>query len=83
MNESLKLTPELLKYLQTEGYCCLFRRFGETVFEPRKENIDELAGEINTAPMREDELITISDALSQFDELELEDQELANIFEVG
>ncbi|MBL7706847.1 MAG: hypothetical protein JNM21_14970 [Taibaiella sp.] len=82
MNESLKITPELLTYLQAAGYCCLLRRFGETVFEPRKDNIDELIEQINTAPMREDELIEISDALSQFDELELDGRELANIFEV-
>lgn len=82
MKQTLSLTIELLTYLQGEGYQFIVLRYGANVFEPRKEDVDDIVEILNLAPMHEDDAIAIEDAITQFDELELAEKEILNVFNI-
>lgn len=82
MAQPLKITIELLKYIQAEGYQSLLLKFGKQNYIPRKEGADELMGNSSTVPLKEDEILSVSDAINFFHELELENQYIFNIFEI-
>ncbi|WP_313491923.1 MULTISPECIES: hypothetical protein [Sphingobacterium] len=81
MAEPLQITIELLNYLQAAGYQSLLLKFGDQVYIPRKEKANELMEIISTVPFKEDDILSVSDAINMFYELDLETQYISNIFD--
>lgn len=81
MQKPLIITKELLLYLESEQYTVLLLKFGEDVYIPLKENIEEVIGSMSSEPFSEDQLITIPYAIEIFDELDFSNKEMLNIFE--
>lgn len=81
MNKTLVITKELLMYLKRENYTVLLLKFGEDVYIPLNENIDQVISTMSAVPFREDELIAISDAIEMFDELDFSNKLMLDIFE--
>ncbi|CDS93687.1 hypothetical protein BN1088_1431633 [Sphingobacterium sp. PM2-P1-29] len=81
MNKTLIITKELLMYLQRENFTVLLLKFGEDVYIPLHQNIDQVINTMSAVPFKEDELITISDAIEMFDELDFSNKLMFNIFE--
>lgn len=80
---NLKITLKLLVFLQLHGYKALLLRYGQDTYIPVSEELDELMENISTIPLQEDEAISISDAINLFEELELADKEVVNIFYIS
>lgn len=81
MAQALLIQIDFLKYLQAEGYHSLLLKFGEQIYIPMKSDADDLMAKISIVPFREDEVLSVSDAIDFFYELGLEDQYILNIFE--
>lgn len=58
---------EDLLQLLAEGYTFLRRKNGELVYRPLKGSLIENMNKISVEPMKEDDLIPISNALEYFD----------------
>ncbi|MEN5232450.1 hypothetical protein [Sphingobacterium faecium] len=81
MQKPLIITKELLSYLESEHYTVLLLKFGENVYIPLKENIEDVIGSMSCEPFREDQLLTIPYAIAIFDELDFSNKIMLNIFE--
>ncbi|MNJ95321.1 hypothetical protein D3C87_130310 [compost metagenome] len=82
MKQQIPITIELLKFLKNEGYQVLVQKFGTEVYVPSKSDLQSLGERVNDVPFQEDSLIGIDDALSYYDELELSQKQILDIFKV-
>ncbi|GEM63937.1 hypothetical protein SF1_19190 [Sphingobacterium faecium NBRC 15299] len=78
---NLKITLKLLEFFQEKGYQAILLRHGQDTYIPVFEDLYELTEKISMIPLQEDQVISISDAIDLFDELELADKEIINVFE--
>lgn len=82
MNREFNITREILSYLEKEKYQTLVRTFDSNTFVPYKVDAVIMVDYISTVPLKEDEMITIRDAIEFFDDLGLDGMMMIDIFEV-
>ncbi len=80
---NLSITLKLLFFLKDKGYRSLLLKYGEDTYIPVLEGMDQLLEKISILPFKEDQVIDIKDAIELFEELELSEKEIVNIFENG
>lgn len=82
MKQQIPITVELLKFLKNDGYQVLVQKFGTEVYVPSKSDLQAMSECTNDVPFQEDSLIGIDEAIAYYDELELSQKQIQDIFTV-